>query len=158
MTTTVPRDRPMVLPTTGSARWPIPTAALLTVLSAALPFVLLTNPNPWAHALFHIIGIGLCLAALATQQVWRRTATRPVRVLSWLVSGSFLVWLFGHTGELVIVLMNGAFHADEHVFEDPAHSFFAGFAIPGWMLAVVLSLAQLITAGIRALIRRRTAA
>ena len=129
-------------------------AAVILLISIALPFVFLTNSASWAHAVFHILGIATCIGGIAVQRGLRRGTTRAVTVLSWIVTVLLVGWLAGHVGELSIVMNHGGLHADESVFSNPAHEFSAAIAVPSWALSVLATIVLLATVGVQALRRR----
>lgn len=130
---------------------------VLLLVTIALPIIFLpmTATVPWAHAVFHLLGIATCLAGVFIQRTLRRGATRTVKVLSWVLTVLLLGWLVGHIGELVTVFAHGGLDTDEHVFDEPLHTFFANIAVPSWALSVLAAVVLLVTIGIQSLLRRR---
>lgn len=129
--------------------------AAVLAASLVLPFVFLGDGPLWYHLAFHLIGVPLCLAAVLTLRLVRRSAaSRTLRVMTWVSTVSYVGWAIGHSGELVTVLTHGGAHAELALFEHPVHVFFATIAVPSWMLSVVSVLVLLITAGVQAVARR----
>ncbi|HMS36696.1 MAG TPA: hypothetical protein PKA93_06000 [Arachnia sp.] len=130
--------------------------AVFLVVSIALPFIFLPMEASWGHLVFHLLGIVTCVFGIALLRGTRATsASRTVRVMTWVVTAAATGWLIGHIGELSVVLTHGGAHADQHVFEHPVHSAFATIAVPSWMLTAITTLILLVTLGVQAL-RRRT--
>ena len=144
-------------PTTAERRpgWRCGLLAALLVAAVALPFIFLGEGPSWFHLVFHLLGIALCTVAVLTlRSVRRNAASRTLRVLTWISTVAFLAWLIGHAGELATVVTHGGAHADQALFENPVHVFFATIAVPAWMTSVLSSLVLLVTAGIQAIIRK----
>ncbi len=141
-------------PSAGALRTVWLAALLLT--SLALPFIFLPMEAHWAHMVFHLIGIPLCLAGVVLlARIRHSSASRTIRVMTWITTAFFIGWLIGHLGELMVVLGHGGAHADDEVFDNPVHRSFAALAVPSWMLAVVGSIMLLVTIGIVSLRHRR---
>lgn len=144
-------------PTTAERRpgWRFGLLAALFVAAVALPFIFLGEGPSWFHLVFHLLGIALCTVAVLTlRSIRRHAASKTLRVLTWIGTVAFLAWLIGHAGELVTVVTHGGAHADQTLFENPVHLFFASIAVPAWMTSVLSSLVLLITAGVQAIIRK----
>jgi len=124
----------------------------------ALPIIFLNPSGPlWFHLAFHLIGIALCLLGIwLASRAAKAAPTRTLTVMSWTIAAALVVWMFGHTGELVTVLTHGGAHASPELFDDPTHSFFASFAVPGWMLSVLSIVVLLVSSGIRVAYRSLT--
>jgi phosphatidylserine synthase len=136
----------------GSATLRTIGLAAVVAISVILPFVFLPMEADWAHMAFHLIGIPLCLAGiLLLSKVRAGSASRTVRVMTWISTVCFAGWLIGHLGELLVVIGHGGMHAPEEVFENPAHVAFANLAVPSWMATVLSLIVLLVTMGIVAL-------
>ncbi len=143
--------------TPGTAEDSRLTYALLgvvTLVSAALPFVFLSQSADGAHTAFHIIGMLACVAWLLVLARVRRATRRSIRVLGWIVTVCVGLWLIGHIGEFATILATSGVDHDHETFDNPTHQGFAAVAVPGWMLSVLGSTALLIVAGVQALRRR----
>lgn len=137
----------------GAAR--VGLLVLLMIVSIALPFTFLPMEASWGHLVFHLLGIIVCVGAVLHLATIRRLGgSRAIRVLTWIASATFALWLVGHIGELAVVLANGGAHASHAVFENPTHVFFATIAVPAWMLSMLTTLVLLIVIGVRRLRRR----
>lgn len=127
----------------------------VVALAMALPFYFLREGPPWYHLVFHLLGIAVCLVAVLLLRGIRRGArTTTLRVMTWITSVAFAGWAVGHAGELVVVLTHGGAHADHDLFQHPVHEFFAGIAVPSWLLTVLSSVVLFGTVGVQALTRR----
>ena len=126
----------------------------LLLVSAAMPFIFLPMQASWAHLVFHLVGIVICaIAVVLLRSLRRASASKVVRVLTWVTTAAYVGWIVGHIGELGVVLTHGGAHADQHVFEHPIHEFFATIAVPSWM-AVMATMLVLLVATIVHVIRR----
>lgn len=146
-----------ITPTTAERRpgWRFGLLAALFVASIALPFIFLGEGPSWFHLVFHLLGVALCTVAVLTlRSIRRHAASKTLRVLTWISTVAFLAWFVGHAGELATVVTHGGAHADQTLFENPVHVFFATIAVPAWMTSVLSSLVLLITAGVQAIIRK----
>lgn len=118
---------------------------VLLLVSVALPFIFLPMEASWGHLAFHLIGIVVCtLAVMLLRGLRRASASKVVRVLTWVATVAYVGWTIGHVGELGVVVTHGGAHADQHVFEHPVHTFFATISIPSWMAAMAMMLVLLV--------------